>query len=133
MKLLKDVEGVITLLDVFVVLDVDESTIKMYVLVMYHPPGPVRDLYAYSRVDSLPTDEKQARDIVVQVVSIITEVHKAGIYHQDLKHENILIETYTGKVHICDFGLAVRVSSGPYTTFYGNYFISCIYDYEIIY
>lgn len=51
----------------------------------------------------LPTD--QVRAIVEQLVSALEAVHSAGIYHLDLKPENVLL-TSNGQAIVIDFGAA---------------------------
>jgi len=98
MTKVKGIKGVIQVLDVFVTLD-DVDNITGYVFLMEQPPPPVRNLFKYT-LDKRPIKGKRAIDIVRPVVGIITEVHKAVVFHQDLKHENILLEYDTG---ICPF------------------------------
>ena len=114
LNLLKNVPGVVPLLDVFMTLD-------GYVLVMEQPSPPVKDLREYLTGKIFRITESQARDILRQVVEIMIRLHEAGVYHQDLKLENLLIETKTGRVHIIDFGAAQLVASGPFKKFYGKW------------
>jgi len=110
---LKNVSGVNTLLDFYM-------TRGGYVLVLDRPPPPVKNLLVYGLEKLFRIKEKQLREILRQVIQIMTDIHSAGIYHQDLKHENVLIETKTGKISIIDFGAALLTESSPYKTFMGK-------------
>ena len=63
-------------------------------------------LRQYSPVQRLP--EAAALDIVRQVAEAMSEAHRRGLVHGDLKPSNLMIEA-DGKVRILDFGLASRI------------------------
>uniref|UniRef100_A0A3B1K663 Serine/threonine-protein kinase n=2 Tax=Astyanax mexicanus TaxID=7994 RepID=A0A3B1K663_ASTMX len=48
--------------------------------------------------------EKKARHIMVQAIKAVTECHKRGVLHRDIKLENFLINTNTFEVKLVDFG-----------------------------
>lgn len=56
---------------------------------------------------------KQVENILEQLVAALTVLHQAGIYHLDIKPENVLLTT-TGQVVLVDFG-AARQTSGSYS------------------
>jgi len=96
-------------------------TSDAYVLVMNQPPPPVMDLLQYAeKQKSHKIRNKKARSIMRQVINIMMAVHAAGVFHQDLKHENLLIEPLSGTIHLIDFGLAVLVSEEPYKKLNGK-------------
>ena len=51
--------------------------------------------------------EEKAKVIVKQVVFGAHALHKAGIYHKDLKSSNWMLQAESLKLKIIDFGLAV--------------------------
>ncbi|XP_076413364.1 putative sperm motility kinase W [Peromyscus maniculatus bairdii] len=55
--------------------------------------------------------EEQAQHIFTQIVCAVHYCHKNGIAHRDIKLDNILLDG-KGSVKLCDFGLAIRVTSG---------------------
>jgi len=113
-KLAKNIEGVVALLDIFLLPG-------GWVLVMESVPPTAKNIfnYALSKIGRL--DEKDIIYIVRQIIDMLTSIHKAGVFIQDLTHENLLIETDTRKVHLVDFGWAAMASTGPFKTFYGKH------------
>jgi tetratricopeptide (TPR) repeat protein/tRNA A-37 threonylcarbamoyl transferase component Bud32 len=57
-----------------------------------------------------PLAPKEAVTIAAQVCAGLTEAHRLGVVHRDLKPQNLMIDTY-GKVRIMDFGIARSIES----------------------
>jgi serine/threonine protein kinase len=54
--------------------------------------------------------EKDAADLIYQILSVVKYLHGRGIVHRDLKPENLLFEDETAKrLKLCDFGLAEKI------------------------
>merc|ERR1712157_453255 len=54
-----------------------------------------------------PYSEVDAANIVGQIVSAVSYMHKHGIVHRDLKLENVLFESRNStQIKVIDFGLA---------------------------
>jgi len=53
--------------------------------------------------------EDEAKPVFVQVMQALNYLHSRGIYHGDIKLDNILL-TKSGDVKLCDFGFCERVS-----------------------
>ena len=75
--------------------------------------------------------EKQASEIILQILSAINYCHKNGICHRDLKPENILLlnkENENGennKIKIIDFGLSQYISDKKLNSRVGTaYYVS---------
>nr|XP_048298639.1 sperm motility kinase X-like [Myodes glareolus] len=58
-----------------------------------------------------PLQQKQAQHIFCQMACAVYYCHDNGIAHRDIKLDNILLDG-KGNIKLCDFGLAIRVSSG---------------------
>ncbi|KAK7796888.1 hypothetical protein U0070_011670 [Myodes glareolus] len=58
-----------------------------------------------------PLQQKQAQHIFCQMACAVHYCHDNDIAHRDIKLENILLDG-KGNIKLCDFGLAIRVSSG---------------------
>ena len=64
-----------------------------------------------------PLSPQRATSLAVGIASGLSEAHRAGLIHRDLKPDNVLI-THRGQPKIGDFGLAKRISGpaeAPYT------------------
>ena len=66
--------------------------------------------------------EKDASDLVKQVLSAVSYMHGQGIVHRDLKAENLLFHNTeeNSKIMICDFGLSKMEVSGIMKTLCGT-------------
>lgn len=53
-----------------------------------------------------PADNRQAAEWIEPVCRAVDAVHRNGILHRDLKPQNILLESSTGRTLLADFGLA---------------------------
>ncbi|XP_057644434.1 sperm motility kinase X-like [Chionomys nivalis] len=58
-----------------------------------------------------PLQQKQAQHIFCQIVCAVHYCHDNDIAHRDIKLDNILLDG-KGNIKLCDFGMAIRVSSG---------------------
>ncbi|SCU98518.1 LAFA_0G18448g1_1 [Lachancea sp. 'fantastica'] len=71
------------------------------------------DLYEAIRADLVPKKTKIITHIASQIMEAIDFVHQKGIYHRDVKPENILIQGSDWKIKLTDWGLATtdKISS----------------------
>lgn len=74
---------------------------KLFLVMEYVDGGDLHSMLASRGKLS----EQEARELFCSLVVCLDYCHRQGIYHRDLKLENILI-TSSGQLKICDFGLA---------------------------
>jgi len=74
------------------------------------------DLFAVmSESDFAPLPESTVGKLFVQILQGMNHAHKKGVFHRDLKLENIMV-TFDGKVKIIDWGLAKIGSADQIST-----------------
>lgn len=56
--------------------------------------------------------EKEAKNIMIQVLSALNYLHSLGIAHRDIKPENMLFEKKTKLIKIIDFGISKKIQPG---------------------
>ncbi|XP_053489795.1 uncharacterized protein LOC128613188 isoform X3 [Ictalurus furcatus] len=89
-----------------------------YILVLERPV-PCTDLYHYcKRNRQLP--EPVARKLMWQVVQAAHHCCTHGVFHSDIKPQNILIKTDTLEVKLIDFGCGNLLTNEPYKSFSGT-------------
>lgn len=55
---------------------------------------------------SVETDDVERIDISRKLILQVQVLHKNGIFHRDIKLDNVLIDHFASEVKICDYGLA---------------------------
>lgn len=63
------------------------------------------DLYEAIRLDKGPLETEHVREFMLQLVDAVEHMHAKGVYHRDVKPENIFL-TQAGTMKLGDFGLA---------------------------
>ena len=100
-----------------------EVTADTVVLVLERP-DPVLDCIDY--LDKKPTGtmrEKVAKMVIRQLIEAVMQCQSKGVFHGDIKEENVLIDLNSGRVLLIDFGLAEEVGDEPLTCLFGKRFI----------
>ena len=69
--------------------------------------GP--DLFEYVKVRQYLC-EHEARRIFSQVIRIVADCHKNGVVHRDIKDENVLLDSSSGRATLTDFGCGAFLS-----------------------
>ncbi|KAH3902132.1 related to Serine/threonine-protein kinase SKS1 [Saccharomycodes ludwigii] len=79
-----------------------ESPIATFIVMDYYPV----DLFT-SIVDQhhFASDGKLIKKVYLQLCSVINHCHQLGVYHCDIKPENVLLDDLDN-IYICDFGLS---------------------------
>ena len=52
-----------------------------------------------------------ARPVAIAVAAVLTQVHRRGLVHKDIKPANILVNRTTGQVKLTGFGIASRFAA----------------------
>ena len=65
-------------------------------------------------------EEEQAKTFFRQVVSTVNACHSMGVFHGDIKTENLLVDQSTEKVILIDFGSGSLLTEEVYTEFAGT-------------
>ena len=94
MQQVKDVSGVIKLLDYF---DTPDS---FYVVMERFNSKNLFDFIT----EQGPLPEHLVRDLFMQLVDTVIKCHEKGVVHRDIKDENILIDINTFKIKLIDLG-----------------------------
>ena len=110
LRLLVDVPGVIKILN-------HMETKKSYHIIM--ECFGCMDLYDFiSEKGTLAED--LARGIFRQLLETVIECHKRGVFHSDIKDENILIDKDSGRIRLIDFGSGKFLHDGIFFEFEGT-------------
>ncbi|XP_032219686.1 serine/threonine-protein kinase pim-1 isoform X2 [Nematostella vectensis] len=91
---------------------------QAYVLVLERPTH-YRDLFDYITEKKL-LSEREAKDIFKQVVHAVAYCEGKGVFHRDIKDENLLLDTKTGQVKLFDFGSGTVLENTLYTDYEGT-------------
>uniref|UniRef100_A0A182QBC9 Protein kinase domain-containing protein n=1 Tax=Anopheles farauti TaxID=69004 RepID=A0A182QBC9_9DIPT len=82
------------------------------------------NLYQYIANRKRPLSENRVRKMMFQIIQALDYLHANGIFHRDVKPENILVNLSSGlmgskeMLQLADFGSAVRMKDGPPFTIY---------------
>merc|ERR1711872_702807 len=110
MQQLRDVPGVIRLIDYFDMQD-------CFYIVMERFNS--KDMFDFISEQG-PLPENLARNLFKQLVDTVITCHQRGIMHRDIKDENILIDLNTFKIKLIDFGSGGSIEPRIYHDFQGT-------------
>jgi len=110
MQQVKDVPGVIRIVDWF---EMSES----FFIVM--EKFNCQDLFDYISEHG-PLKEAKARVMFKQVLNTVLMCHNNGVFHRDIKDENILIDVQSKQLKLIDFGSGTYLHDGLYNDFEGT-------------
>ncbi|XP_070839577.1 serine/threonine-protein kinase pim-2-like [Chaetodon trifascialis] len=100
----------VALLDWF---DLDDELI-----LILERPAPCMDLLDYTESRGSILRECEVKIITKQLVNAFIEIHSRGVFHRDIKMDNILVETGSDvpRIRIIDFGCGTYLKEGMYHT-----------------
>ena len=106
LKQVNDCKGVVKLLDVY------ETDTCEYTMVLEF----MEDWMTLSKCISIlgPMDEYNAKLIFKSIIDAVRQCYQKGIFHRDLKEDNIMISCVNHQVKLIDFGLSALVQDSPY-------------------
>ncbi|CAL5048160.1 unnamed protein product [Urochloa decumbens] len=86
------------------------ATKRSIFVVMEYVGGGSLDAYLAHRAAGRGLAEPSARRVFHQLVSALDYCHSLGVYHRDIKPDNILVDG-AGKIKVADFGLSALVDA----------------------
>ncbi|XP_048855495.1 serine/threonine-protein kinase pim-1-like [Brienomyrus brachyistius] len=90
-----------------------------YIMILERP-DPCQDLYEFCDSKGGYLSEDVARHVLVQVLQALRHCQDSGVFHRDLKTENLLIRTDTLEVKLIDFGCGDKWKDTPYVEYSGQ-------------
>lgn len=73
-----------------------------YVMILERP-DPCQDLHRFCEENGC-LDESQAKKVLLQLISALKHCESCGVFHRDVKPQNLLICTDTSEIKLLDFG-----------------------------
>lgn len=102
-SLLKDVEGVIKVIETFAWMPARKDAVPVYCLVSEFAESG--DLAHYLNRVGKPWKEQVARKQIIQLARTVQLLHDAGAVHRDITPANVFV-TSSGQLKLGDFGIA---------------------------
>uniref|UniRef100_A0A8C2C8A9 non-specific serine/threonine protein kinase n=1 Tax=Cyprinus carpio TaxID=7962 RepID=A0A8C2C8A9_CYPCA len=90
-----------------------------FIMVMERPM-PCMDLKSFVKLHGESLDEGTARNIMRQVIEAANVCVKRGVFHRDIKMENLLVNQDTMEVKLIDFGCGAQMKRFGYDVFSGT-------------
>ena len=104
-------KNIIKLLDFF-------ECAQSVILVLERPEMHMDLFDLISDQEFLP--EKMARKIFRQVLEATSYCESKGVFHRDIKDENVILDLKAGKVKLADFGSGAELKDTVYTDYEGK-------------
>ncbi|XP_018974725.2 serine/threonine-protein kinase pim-2-like isoform X1 [Cyprinus carpio] len=90
-----------------------------FIMVMERPM-PCMNLKSFVKLHGESLDEGTARNIMRQVIEAANVCVKRGVFHRDIKMENLLVNQDTMEVKLIDFGCGAQMKRFGYDVFSGT-------------
>ncbi|KAM9483091.1 uncharacterized protein Hap1MRO34_008131 isoform 2-T2 [Clarias gariepinus] len=88
--------------------------IPKYNVLILERPSPCMNLVQFCQLHKGKLPEPVARDIILQVIVAARHCCDCGVFHNDIKPGNILINTETLQIKLIDFGSGDLLKDTPY-------------------
>ncbi|XP_028296078.1 serine/threonine-protein kinase pim-2-like [Gouania willdenowi] len=101
---------------------VDIVELKDEVVIVMELPDNAMDLHDYNEMKNSNMQEQEVKVNIKQMLKAAVIMHKNGVFHRDIKAENILISNTNGtpSVKIIDFSCGDWIKDVPYERFAGT-------------
>ncbi|XP_067310525.1 uncharacterized protein [Pseudorasbora parva] len=99
-----------------------------YLMVLEHPLAYM-DMSGFMKLQGGILDEGTARQVMRQVIYGANICCERGVFHRDIKLENLLINKDTLEIKMIDFGSGALITESGYVTFKGTK-VNCPPEYE---
>ncbi|KAK5868903.1 hypothetical protein PBY51_009878 [Eleginops maclovinus] len=101
----------------------DWYSLDSELILVMERPVPCMDMIDYLNSRPSILQEHEAKEITRQLVDALIEVHSKGVFHRDIKLDNILMETGSEipRVRLIDFGCGTFLLQGMYHSKQGTY------------
>lgn len=103
-----------------------QLTPERFFYVMQYVPGDslsimTQRLHAVSESAGLAGEQlRRAVSYVADLVATLDQYHRAGLWHKDIKPDNIIVNSTDGRAHLVDFGLLTPLRSSMTLTTHGT-------------
>ena len=84
----------------------DPESEKLYMVMKYVDQGPITKLRPDNTCDALP--QERVKEVMAELVSGLSYLHKRGVAHRDIKPDNILVDG-AGVPYFVDFGVSAII------------------------
>uniref|UniRef100_A0A671SAQ4 Serine/threonine-protein kinase n=1 Tax=Sinocyclocheilus anshuiensis TaxID=1608454 RepID=A0A671SAQ4_9TELE len=89
-----------------------------YVMILERP-DPCQDLHRFCEENGC-LDESQAKKVLLQLIDALKHCESRGVFHRDVKPQNLLICTDTSEIKLLDFGCGHLLKDSEYKEFAGT-------------
>ncbi|RXN11494.1 serine threonine- kinase pim-3-like protein [Labeo rohita] len=89
-----------------------------YVMILERP-DPCQDLHSFCEENGC-LDESQAKKVLMQLINALKHCESCGVFHRDVKPQNLLICTDTNEIKLLDFGCGHLLKDSEYKEFAGT-------------
>ncbi|KAG1936450.1 serine/threonine-protein kinase pim-3-like [Pimephales promelas] len=90
-----------------------------YVMILERP-DPCQDLQKFCEENDGCLDESQTKKVLVQLINALKHCESRGVFHRDVKPQNLLISTDSHELKLLDFGCGHLLKDSEYKSFAGT-------------